>query len=441
MRVWWIVALVACGGSKDEDPPPDDTGTPATTTPAGTPAGTTTTEPTPPRDWCPPLVATPDRTVMPGDDLVAAVAAAVPGEVIALAAGTHTLDTEGLELSAEGVTLIGATGDAADVIVDGTFGPSRVLDITASDVTVAHITFTRSFFEGIRVQPSDIADQSGVELYGVVVEDAGAEAIRIEPHSSAGWSDGGRVACSTLRLTELGRDRQRAGCDVAGVVIEGAQGWTVEDTVVEGMWCPSGLAGAGIHVADGARDTTIQRNRVRDSAIGIQVGRGTEPPTRTWDDATCDGVVQHLGATVRNNMVSTVDGDLFASAEGFAAGVALQSACDSTVLHNTVYSAQAPAWAAIEFSHPDTTGVVANSLTTHGMARRDDAPITNDSNLENAERFVFLDPDRHAVHLNPGTPDAVGDGNPAYLADCPDDIDGQLRDDAPDVGADELRAL
>ena len=129
------------------------------------------------------------------------------------------------------------------------------------------------------------------------------------------------------------------------------------------------------------------------------------------------------------------------SSDGVLAGVALQSACESTVLHNTIYAEVTPTLAAIEFSYSLTTGVVANNLTTHGLARREDAPITTDTNYENAAQILFLYPTDRDVHLSPGASDAVDDGSDAYLELCPDDVDGQLRDGRPDMGADELRVL
>ncbi len=440
MRLWaGVVLLAACGGEKGGEEAPTDTGSAGvvTTTESTTPAGQGTV--TPPRDWCPSLSVTATLTLGPGDDLQGALDAAVPGDVIALEAGLYELDIDPLVIATDGITLIGATGQASDVTVDGTYGPSDLLWIQASDVTVAHITFRRSFFRGVRITPP-AGGLSGVELYGIVVEDTGAEAVLVEPDGAgSSFVDGGVVSCSTLRLTDEGRDRLRVACDAGGVAVRGGRDWSVRDNTIEGFWCPELQARPAVFAGDGARGTVVERNRLNDVAVGVQLGEGSGGGRRGWDDSPCpEGAAQHYEGLVRNNMVAIVEGGLLESSSGFLSGVRLQSACESTVLHNTVYSDIAPAGAAIEFSHPTTTGVVANNLTTHGLARRDDALIVSDTNYENAEAILFLYPRDRDVHLNPGAADAVDDGSDAYLDLCPEDVDGQRRDARPDMGADEL---
>lgn len=443
MRGLLVLALVACGGSKDDDPPEDTSGDggPTVTTPAGT--STDPTPFTPPREWCLPLELSATRTLTPSDDVQAALDAAAPGDVLALSAGTYALDIAPWTLGTNGVSLVGATGDADDVVVDGAFGPSDLLVIEAPDVTVAHITFKRSFFRGIRVTPPEGVAVDGVRIYGVVVEDPGAEAVRVESDATGRfYADDGEVACSSLRVTDIGRDRQRIACAVSGVHLERTRGWTVNDNIVEGFWCPEHPSAPAIFVGDGARDTVVERNQVRDSAIGIQLGLGEGGGRRMWDDAPClEGGAQHYDGVVRNNTVVVIDRGLVGSADGFLAGVALQSACGSSVLHNTVYSDDQPGGAAIEFSHATTTGIVVNNLTNHGLARRDGSPMVNEFNTENFDAIWFLYTPDWDVHLNPGTPEgqALDDGTDAYLELCPEDMDGQLRDERPDVGADELR--
>jgi hypothetical protein len=85
-----------------------------------------------------------------------------------------------------------------------------------------------------------------------------------------------------------------------------------------------------------------------------------------------------------------------------------------------------------------TTGVIANTLSSHGLIRRDDAPLEVDHILEDADAGLFVYPPGGDLHLSPGAARGVDQGSSAYRDLCPRDIDGQDRGDTPDLGADEL---
>ena len=67
----------------------------------------------------------------------------------------------------------------------------------------------------------------------------------------------------------------------------------------------------------------------------------------------------------------------------------------------------------------------------------DGATTAVDTNLENAAAGSFAHLPSGDLHLSFSDTRAVDAGSTAFVTDVPDDIDGEPRDAAPDVGADE----
>jgi hypothetical protein len=85
--------------------------------------------------------------------LAAAVSAAGAGVTILLADGTYGLGGAGLQLRRQGLTLRSMSGDATKVILDGEYRTPEIIAISASDVTVAHVTITRAVDHPVHVYP------------------------------------------------------------------------------------------------------------------------------------------------------------------------------------------------------------------------------------------------------------------------------------------------
>ena len=133
------------------------------------------------------------------------------------------------------------------------------------------------------------------------------------------------------------------------------------------------------------------------------------------------------------------DARLFASAAGFDSGIGLEAACGVEVLHNSVFSTQAP-FSSIEWRFSATNGRAANNLVSHNLRPRDGALLTSAGNLTNTAASVVVslsgNGDLHLSASGAATAANRGVALPAGLADT--DMDGELRDATPDVGADEL---
>ncbi|TNE87879.1 MAG: hypothetical protein EP330_16405 [Deltaproteobacteria bacterium] len=433
------LSLVACAAGDDE-PVVDDIIESDTDTDADADSDTDTdTDTDADADACAPLPS-PTGTVVqvsPGDDLEAVLEALQTGETAMLAAGTYTLDAGAyIQLQTDGVTVRGATGDARDVVIDGNWQTQFGLSIQASDVVVSDLTLQRFYYHPVHVTPAAGRDIEGVELYRIRVIDGAEQAIKINTaENGTRFADRGLVACSHLELTDAGRPQVRNNCYTGGIDMHQGWGWTFRDNTVVGFWCESGLSEHGIHVWRGCRDTHIARNVLRDNARGIGLGLGSDTTGRRYEDDPCGGTLaQDYDGTVINNVVVATDTDLQSSASGFDVGIALESACGATVLHNTVYSDYAP-YSSIEYRFDPTDGVVANNLVSHNVRDRGvGGDVTEAGNAVGAQSTWFADiagGDAHLVDGN-GAEDA---GDSAWT--LPTDIDGDPRGNPPDAGADE----
>ena len=375
--------------------------------------------------------------------LQSAVNGASAGDTILIADGTYNLDGVYLRVDTPHVTLRSASGDREAVRLDGNYLTTEIVQVVASDVTIADLTLREAYDHPIHVI-TDGDDTLNTLIYNVHIVDPGQQAIKINPGTSGGYPDGGTVACSHIELTGAGRPHIRDNCYTGGIDAHQARDWTVRDNTIDGFWCASGLSEHGIHFWRGCRDPVVERNVLRNNARGIGFGLATSGDGRTYPDDPCPGAsgyVDHFGGIVRNNIVFANDGGLFGSQYGFDCGICLWNACGPWVGHNTVASTQAP-FSGIEWRFPNTDVDLVNNLLTHNLMDRDGlgtARLSN--NREDQPLSLFVDGAGGDLHLV-STAAAAIDQGAAVGAWCSDDVDGQSRPAGPgfDIGADEYRA-
>jgi hypothetical protein len=383
-----------------------------------------------------------DVTPAQAGQLAAIVAGARSGDTIRLADGTYALDGDVLLFATPGVTLRSASGDRDAVVLDGNYQGGNLVAIVASNVTVADLTLRRSWHHLVHVTPQS-AHVTGTLLHNLRAIDPGEQAIKVNANGAQTlFADDGVIRCSRIELTDAGRPHIRNGCYTGGIDAHRARGWHVHDNEVAGFWCASGLSEHGIHFWTGSRDTLVERNRVRDCARGIGFGLGQGTPGRAYADAPCGGAANlgHYGGTIRNNIVFAGDDRLFdQGAGGFDLGIGLEEACGTRVLHNTVVSTRAP-FSSIEGRFANTAAVLTNNLMSHNLRARDGAVLTLAGNLASAPGSLFVEAavagDLHLVDTALAAIDQ-GAAVPAGHADR--DLDGEVRETARDVGADEHR--
>jgi len=400
-----------------------------------------------PVDYCPPLPGPSGSTVLVASvgELVSAVGSATPGTTILVADGVYDLDGAYLRIETPNVALRSESGNREAVILDGNYATTEIVQITASNVTVADLTLREAYDHPIHVMSTTSAETDGTLIYNVHIVDPGQQAIKINPVDSSHFVDDGVVACSRIELTSAGRPHIRDNCYTGGVDAHAAEGWVIRDNEIEGFWCDAGLSEHAVHFWRASRETRVERNRLRDNARGVGFGMSSDGSGRTYPDAPCPSAggayVDHYGGDIENNFISASDPGLFASAYGFDCGICLWQACEATATHNTVQSSDTGAtFSSIEWRFSRTVVTLTNNLVNHTMRERDGATGTLAGNLTSADGSWYLAPDAGDLHLQPDATAAIDQGVATALTA---DIDGDSRPHAlaPDVGADERLPL
>lgn len=310
-------------------------------------------------------------------ELETAVNSGTSGTTILVADGTYNLDGVYLRFDVPNVTLRSASGDREAVVLDGNYVTTEIVQIVASDVTVADLTLREAYYHPIHVMSSESGDTTGILIYNVHIVDPGEQAIKMNPYTGENalyFPDEGAIACSHIELTDAGRLHIRNNCYTGGVDAHQARDWVIRDNLIEGFWCKSGLSEHGIHLWRSCRDTLVERNELQNNARGIGFGLVTDGSgVRTYPDDPCPGAggsyVDHYGGIIRNNVVFANRSELFASYYGFDCGICLWNVCGAQAVHNTVASTQAP-FSSIEWRFDNTDVEIVNNLVSHNLRDR-----------------------------------------------------------------------
>jgi hypothetical protein len=395
------------------------------------------------QQFCPPLSPPGGPTILVDSvsELVDAVNSAASGTTILVSDGTYSLNGAYLRLDTPGVTLRGASGDREAVVVDGDYLTTEIIQVAATDVTVADLTLREAYDHPMHVMSSVSADITGTLIYNVHIIDPGQQAIKINPIDTSHFPDQGVIACSRIELTDQGRSHIRDNCYTGGIDGHQARGWAVRDNTISGFWCTNGLSEHAIHFWRGSRETLVERNRLFDNARAIGFGLATSGPGRTYNDNPCPGAqgsyVDHYGGLIRDNFISAADAGLFASPSGFDCGICLWNACQVQASHNSVFSTQPP-FSSIEWRFANTQVEITNNLTSYLLRERDGATAALSGNVTNAVAGWFVDAAGGDLHLVSNATSVIDSVSP--LAAVTGDIDGDPRPVGvrADVGADEF---
>ena len=371
------------------------------------------------------------------------------GDTLLLEDGTYSLNGIWLWFNTPGVTLRSASGNPEKVILDGGYSTYEIVSIAASNVTIAEITLKRAFTHPVHVSTSDQGgDTLNTLLYRVWIIDPREQAIKINPHKNGYKVDDGEISCSKMLLTDEGRVNVNpviSGCYTGGIDAHKSRDWVVRDNHIEGFWCENGLSEHAIHFWTGSRGTLVERNVLVDNARGIGFGLNESyDNAREYSDNVCPEsaniYIDHYEGVIRNNFISADTPVIFNSQSGFDCGICLSSSCNTTVVHNTIMSSGSN-YAAIDARFAGTNNnKIINNLMSHSIQIRNGA-VDNDlrSNLENISTDIVVDISNADLHLStPNASQAIDKGVLLDAGMSDFDIDGGLRDNSPDIGADEI---
>jgi len=393
-------------------------------------------------NFCDPLPTNPSDTVVTvtpyqASQLPSIVYNAQPGTTILLEDGTYS--NPQLNFNRPRVTLRSKSGNRENVILDGQYSIGEIIFIRAANVTIADLTIKRAYYHPIHV----VSGGHYVMLYNLHIIDGKEQFIKVNPDGND-YADYGTLACSLMELTDTGRAYIQANptpgypCYTGGLDAHQTWGWTVRDNTIKNIYCTNGgLAEHAIHFWKTNRDSNVERNILINNARGIGFGLGSTGGERTYPDNPLAGSglsaanVGHIGGTIKNNFV-------FANIPQCDTGIGLEQAWNVGVYHNTVYSAS---YADIDVRFANSNPELRNNLTSKAITLRDGAqPRVQQGNLTTASAGMFVNAATGDLHLVSGASAAINKGV-STTGVVTDDIDGDLRDAYPDIGADEYKNI
>jgi hypothetical protein len=382
---------------------------------------------------CAPLPPLPSEAtvVSPGADLRAIVAAAKPGDVIALEDGTYT--QADISFTTPGVTLRSVSGNPSAVVIDGGFSAQMIVRVRASNITIAEVTLAHAYYHLAHITPLvDNVSVDNTRFYRVRFIDGSEQFIKSNGNAArTTWTNDGLVECSEFLMGSVGRAEVRNKCYTGGIDVHGGRGWIVRHNYFEGIWCNTGIAEHAVHFWARSRDTLVENNLIVNCARGIGFG-GTPTRGRTYSDALpAWAELQHIGGIVRNNVI-------WSTIARYDTGIEMQRVIDTKVLHNTVLSRPSTAtgrYSSIDYRYPNTVVEIRNNLVWR-ITRRDSATGLVEGNVEGVDESWLLAVDVLNFHLNATSTVAIDTGIEGQ--DSGVDIDTTTRNNgAPDAVADE----
>jgi hypothetical protein len=388
--------------------------------------------PTPPtQDWFPkaPVLASSQGDVVTAstvDELIRAVEQARPGQTILVAEG-HYLMPRYVEIHADRVTLRGASGRRERVILDGAqsmhgelLGVRGCCDVTLADLTIQNVRFN-----GFKINSDSNVQR--LTIRNCVIHNIwqrGVKGVKVpEENRQATRPRGCRVQYCLFyndRPKQLSDDPAdiAQGNYIAGIDVMYAKDWVISDNVFVGIQGRTGEGRGAIFLWFDAQDCLIERNVIIDCDVGLQLGNAHR----------ADNVERHcVRCVARNNFITRAP----------EAGIVTTYTRDCRVLHNTIHDPQSRTNRLIRTVFDNEGLIVANNLLSGpGMSNESKSEIQFLGNVVKDVSSVFVDPAHGNLHLIGAADDIVDKAVP--LAEAPtSDIDGQVRDGRPDIGADE----
>lgn len=364
-------------------------------------------------------------TVSSVNQLENAVSAANSGGdkniIISASSVPYNLDGIYLRLTADNITVRGATGKSDDVVLDGRYITTEIFQVIGSHITIKDLTLKRAVYHPIHVYPES-KNVAGTLVENVRIIDPGQQAIKINQDGAKMFSaTTGTIKNSRIELSAAGRAKVweiNGSCYTGGVDGHHAIGWNIADNTIEGFWCEDGLSEHGVHLWSFSQNTVVERNLIINCDRGIGFGLGDSG---------------HIGGIIRNNMIFHDAGHAYSDV-----GISLETASGAEVYNNTIYF-QHSYPNAIEYRFAATTGgSIQNNLTNKAISSRNGGTATVSHNIVSAQNSYFKDVTVGDLHLSYAVPGVIDSG--IYIADLQVDIDKELRagSGSIDIGADEL---
>jgi len=389
----------------------------------------------PVQDWFPQAPPLPKPSgevikVATVDALVAAAATVQPGGTILIADGVYRLKRT-LRVETNDVALRGESGDRSKVVLD--FVDCRhhegIALSNCSGVTIADLTVANVRQNGIKINSNRGTDR--VTIYNVIGHNVWQRHIKgVGVPDKDGRPD--FVEDCRVQYCLFCNDRPKQRGDepwedseprmglnyIGGMDVMNARGWIVSDNVFTGIRGKTGEARGAVFMWHNGTDCIIERNIIIDCDTGICLG-----------NSSARGERRHANRfVVRNNFVVRCS----------ESNILADHTRDCQILNNTVHDPESRNGRLLRVVHANDGLVVTNNIFSGPRLciEKVEGEIEVRNNLVRPVGDYFVDAARGNLHLTDAAVDAIDKATAAMAVK--DDIDGQPRVGAVDLGADEL---
>ncbi|MBE0534660.1 MAG: right-handed parallel beta-helix repeat-containing protein [Phycisphaerae bacterium] len=363
-------------------------------------------------------------------DFIAALDEAKPGTTILLEDG-HYMMPHYVAIRTDGVTLRSASGNRQGVVIDGMESrDGELIGITAcSGVTIADLTIQNIRWNGFKIN-----SETGVQdltLYNCVVRNIwqrGVKGVKVPLENRETI----RPRNCRISYCLFYNDRPKQFSDdpadtpanfngdyIGGIDVMYAAGWTISDNVFVGIQGRTRQGRGAIFVWHDSQDCVIERNVIIDCDAGVCLGNPHRPQDVRDHCTRC---------VVRNNFIT----------RGPQAGIVTVYTRDCRLLNNSIYEPESRFGRLIRVVFDNEGLFIANNLLCGPDVRMEsDSPVRQAANVAGDLASLFVDPARGDLHLARVDARVIDRG--VELQDGGTDIDRQVRDGKPDLGAHEFR--
>lgn len=315
-------------------------------------------------------------------------------------------------IKGDNTTIRSLSGDRSTVVFKGqgmSGNGNSILHITADYVTIKDVTITDAKDHGIQIHGESSYNADYTCISNVIFKDINQQMIKgSSDFVEDAHSIGGVIENCYFYFTEGVANNYYTG----GIDIHKGTDWIIRNNTFRDIISPtSNLTEGAIHFWSESRNTIIENNIIYNCDRGIMLG---------FDSSN------HYGGIIRNNFIQTIADT----------GIYLCNTQDVEVYNNTVYI-ESGYPNAIEYRFSNTEGlIIKNNLTNKSITSRNGATAVLGSNFTKALDSWFLNSSEGDLHLVVKDERVINQGEDISIVS--EDIDGDIRTDGYDIGADEV---
>ncbi len=359
-------------------------------------------------------------------ELVKAVEEVKTSGTILLADGHYEMPHY-IEIRTDNVTLRGASGHRERVVIDG--AKSRHGELVGvrgcSGVKIADLTIQNTQYNGFKINSE--TNVQNLTIYNCIIRNIwqrGVKGVKVPKENREAI----RPKDCRVQYCLFYNDRPKRQSDdprdiaggnyIGGIDVMYAKNWVISDNVFVNIRGRTREGRGAIFMWFDSQECIIERNIIIDCDAGICLGN----PHRA------DGIKIHCRrCIVRNNFITR-------ATEG---GIVPVYTEDCKILNNTIHEPDSRLGRLIRIVFDNDGLLVANNLLSGPKIRNEsDSNIKFINNLEKDLTSVLVNPSQGNLHLTARAVDAINKAE--ILPDVTSDIDGEAREETPDIGADEL---